>query len=274
MNPKSYAVLYVAPYVFNINMNILVYDYGTNEKPSNIQQKQFCSDNKGKSKIDINLIFRKSHYDIYYIKKFYEENKNNLNILLNTKENEIEKLKAKRKSEKEKEKRKESQVPKKSESEIKKNIPPAKENNFEEKNQKKENLNEETKHKLNEEKNQNLNVEKKKNLNEEKNNNLNKENKEIKNVINDNNKNDSSLCSECFVPYSTGENIFSLCDECLLINLKQKLSSAFYKFLKNKDNLYNSKTKLQKFLENKKYPLPFEENISLWEAIDISLSFL
>jgi len=38
-------------------MNILVYDYGTNEKPSNIQQKQFCSDNKGKSKIDINLIF-------------------------------------------------------------------------------------------------------------------------------------------------------------------------------------------------------------------------
>ena len=131
-------------------------------------------------------------------------------------------------------------------------------------------MNEETKHNLNKEKNQNLNVEKKKNLNEEKNNNLNKENKEIKNVINDNYKNDSSLCSECFVPYSNGENIFSLCDECLLINLKQKLSSAFYKFLKNKDNLYNSKTKLQKILENKKYQLPFEENISLWEAIDIS----
>ena len=271
MNPKSFAekiVLYVAPYVFNINMNVLVYDYGTNEKPSNIQQKEFCSDNKGKSKIDINLIFRKSHYDLYYIKKFYEENKENLNILLNPKENEIEKLKAKRKSEKENEKRKESQAPKKSENEIKKNIPP--ENNFEEKNQKKENLNEETKHNLNKEKNQNLNVEKKKNLNEEKKNNLNKENKENKNLINDNYKNDSSLCSECFLPYSSGENIFSLCDECLLINLKQKLSSAFYKFLKNKDNLYNSKTKLQKILENKKYPLPFEENISLWEAIDIS----
>ena len=112
MNPKTFAekiVLYVAPYVFDINMNVLVYDYGTNIIPSNIQQKVFSSDNNSKSKIDVNLLFRKSHYDIYYTKKYYEENKKYLNILLNKKENEIEKLKEKRKAERESEKIREKQ---------------------------------------------------------------------------------------------------------------------------------------------------------------------
>ena len=49
LNPKTFAekiVIYIAPYVFNINMNILMYDYGINGAQSVIQEKKFFSDNK------------------------------------------------------------------------------------------------------------------------------------------------------------------------------------------------------------------------------------
>ena len=242
MNPKTFAekiVLYVAPYVFDINMNVLVYDYGTNIIPSNIQQKVFSSDNNSKSKIDVNLVFRKSHYDIYYTKKYYEENKKYLNILLNKKENEIEKLKEKRKAERESEKIREKQNIIKKEN--KNNISSSNETNHEEK-LKKENFNKENM--------QNLN-------------------KDIKNSNNDNYKNDSAICSECLFPYSNEENIFGLCDDCLLNILKNTLTSSFYQFLKDKNNLYNSKKKLREFLMNRKSKLPFEENISIWKAFEL-----
>ena len=90
MNPKTFAekiVLYVTPFVFNINMNILIYDYGINGALSHIEEKKFSNEKESNSQIQINLLFRKLHYDIYYKKKFYEENKNYLNILINKKEN-------------------------------------------------------------------------------------------------------------------------------------------------------------------------------------------
>ena len=98
MVPKTFAekiVLYVVPYVFNINMNILIYDYGIGGEISNIHEKVFLNENNINSKTQINLLFRKSHYDVYYKKDFYEKYKQQLNIFINRKENEI-------KSEKEK----------------------------------------------------------------------------------------------------------------------------------------------------------------------------
>ena len=81
MKPASFAekiVIYISPFVFNCDINILIYDYGTN---SFIEEKKFISDKK--SIYQINLLFRKSHYDIYYKKKFYDKYSNYLDILNN-----------------------------------------------------------------------------------------------------------------------------------------------------------------------------------------------
>ena len=89
MQTKTFAekiVLYIAPFVFNTNMNILIYDFGINGASSSIQEKLFLSDNDTSSQIQINLIFRKSHYDIYYKINYYEEFKSYFNILKNIKE--------------------------------------------------------------------------------------------------------------------------------------------------------------------------------------------
>ena len=89
MNPKTFAekiVLYICPFVFNINMNILIYDFGINGAPSFIEEKKFFSEYKNNSLIQINLLFRKAHYDIYYKQKYFEEYKDFFNILKNTKE--------------------------------------------------------------------------------------------------------------------------------------------------------------------------------------------
>ena len=90
MKAKTFAekiVIYITPYVFNVNMNILIYDFGINGAESSIQEKKFLYDNNINSQIQINLIFRKAHYDIYYKQNYYEEFKNYFNILENIKEN-------------------------------------------------------------------------------------------------------------------------------------------------------------------------------------------
>ena len=48
MKAKTFAekiVIYITPYVFNVNMNILIYDFGINGAPSSIQEKKFLCDN-------------------------------------------------------------------------------------------------------------------------------------------------------------------------------------------------------------------------------------
>ena len=82
MKPKSFAekiVIYIAPFVFNADINVLIYDYGCN---SFIEEKNFVNE-KGKSEFQINLLFRKAHYDIYYKKDFYDKYKDKLDRLLN-----------------------------------------------------------------------------------------------------------------------------------------------------------------------------------------------
>ena len=89
MNPKTFAekiVLYISPFVFNIDMNILIYDFGINGAPSFIEEKKFLNEYKNNSQIQINLLFRKAHYDIYYKQKYFEEYKDYFNILKNIKE--------------------------------------------------------------------------------------------------------------------------------------------------------------------------------------------
>ena len=68
MQPKSFAekiVVYITPFVFNIDMNVIIYDYGTNGAESFIEQKPFSCEEGSKASIEINLLFRKAHYDIF-----------------------------------------------------------------------------------------------------------------------------------------------------------------------------------------------------------------
>ena len=56
-------VIYIAPFVFNCDINILLYYYGENFI---IEEKKYISDKK--SIYQIILLFHKSHYDAYYKK--------------------------------------------------------------------------------------------------------------------------------------------------------------------------------------------------------------
>jgi len=88
MNPKTFAekiVLYVAPFVFNIRMNILIYDFGIGGEKSIIQEKKFLNENGDKNNFqaEINLLFRKMHYDTYYKLDYYEDYQKYFDIFIN-----------------------------------------------------------------------------------------------------------------------------------------------------------------------------------------------
>ena len=261
MKPKTFAekiVLYVVPFVFNIDMKILLYDFGNQDKISRIEEKKFFNENKSKLKIEIDLLYRKSHYDIYYTKKSYEDNKKILNVFLNIKENEIEKMPEKQ-NKKKNEKTNDKLV-------IKQN------------NKKENGKNTILKPKQNEKPNETQNISSipekkfKESILDEDEEEINQEFKQDLNKFNkkDDKNNNSQLCLECRITKPDKDNIYGLCDDCLSDNLKNLLYSAFYDFLKKRDNLINSKEKFQEFLMKKKCKIAFEENISLLEAINNS----
>ena len=235
MTPKTFAekiILYVAPFVFNIKLNILIYDYGMNGTQSVVMEKKFADENINSSQIEINLLFRKSHYDIYYKKEFYKEHQKNLNNLINLKENSIP-----RNNNNINFYNFENQYQSRDRKEEEKN-------NMVEKNNRKENINEF------------------KSINKSINKSENNENKYPQD-----NMNNLPVCMECKNPYKNKENAFGLCDECLSNNFKTLLLSAFFEFLRNKSNMVNSKKKFKEFLLNKKCTISFYENISIFEAI-------
>ena len=243
MKPKTFAekiVLYVVPFVFNIDMKILLYDFGNQDKISRIEEKKFFNENKSKLKIEIDLLYRKSHYDIYYTKKSYEDNKKILNVFLNIKENEIEKMPEKQ-NKKKNEKTNDKLV-------IKQN------------NKKENGKNTILKPKQNEKPNETQNISSipekkfKESILDEDEEEINQEFKQDLNKFNkkDDKNNNSQLCLECRITKPDKDNIYGLCDDCL------------------SDNLINSKKKFQEFLMKKKCKIAFEENISLLEAINNS----
>ena len=247
MNPKTFAekiIIYVTPFVFNINMNILVYDYGIKEVLSSIQEKNFANEKKSNSQIQINLLFRKSHYDIYYKKNFYEEHQNNLNILINKKENDLPKNNIIYASSSFNEKQLKS----------KDNYQFRSQNNCQFNNKTNSNNN-----------SQYLNLNKFNN-NSKPNNPSDKYLQVHENFENYNQK-DISICSECFQPRSNNKNNFYLCDKCLSNYIMTELLSAYFEFLKSKDNLLNSEKKFKNLLIKKKCSINENDNISIFEAI-------
>ena len=250
MIAKSFAekiVVYIAPFVFNIDMNILLYDFGTNGAASTIQEKHFCCDEGNKSSIEINLLFRKAHYDIYYKKKYFEEYETMFNILKNTKED-IKVINKKREEIFKIENVKKSEV------------------------KKGENLIEED-HVLdliNDDENDNKDKNDNNNNNNNNYNNNNNNYSENNNNYNNNNNNEP-ICIQCKKPYKNKLNAFCLCDNCLLSNLKTALLSVYFEFIKNRDNLINSKEKLSSALQTSKCSISkVQKEMSILTAINNS----
>ena len=239
MTPKTFAekiILYVSPFVFNIKLNILIYDYGMNGAQSVVMEKKFVDENINSSQIEINLLFRKSHYDIYYKKVFYQEHQKNLNILINLKEN---------------------------------SIPRFNNNNyynFDYQYQSRDKK-EEEKNNMFERNNREQNINEFKSINKSINN-MNISENNVNKYPQDNiSKNNLPVCMECKKPYKNKENAFGLCDDCLSNNFKSLLLSAFLKKKKKRENMFNSQKKFKEFLLNKKITITFYENISIFEAI-------
>lgn len=83
MKPTTYAeklVIYITPFVFNCDLNIIMYEFG-----KNIEEKQFK--NEKESNFQINLLYHSSHYDIFYKKYYYEKYREQLDMLINIQEN-------------------------------------------------------------------------------------------------------------------------------------------------------------------------------------------
>ena len=253
MCPNTFAekiVLYIAPYVFNINMNVLMYDFGINGEKSVIQEKQFINENISNLQIQVNLLFRKSHYDIYYKLNFYEDYKENLNILINKGED-INNFDKEHKDD--------------NNNNIEKSQKDMKENNNSNNNFMNENN---LYNKMDYNKQENFkNEENKENVNDNNKDIVNKTNKNKENYNQLNNKNNLPICLECKKPYTHKENVFGLCNECLSNQLKSFLLIAYLAFVKDRTNLVNSLEKFRDFLKQKKYKISFQENVSLFEAI-------
>ena len=205
MKPKSFAekiVIYIAPFVFDCEINILIYDYGPK---SFIEEKLFFSEKRRETEID--LIFRKAHYDIYY-KKHYFEKYSELDTLPNIYEN-IEYLNHNKK-------------------EIEEKI------NFEKKTQIEKEAKEDEKYeKIFEEK---CNI-----------------------------KEDIPKCLQCKKDYNHKENVFCLCNDCLISELKTQILSFYIQYLE-KGN-YNGRADIYSLLKNKKCSISVQQDITLGEAI-------
>ena len=204
MKPKQFAekiVIYIAPFIFNCDINVLIYDFGTN---SCIQEKLFTREKK--SEYTINLLFRKAHYDIYYKKAFCDKYSDKLEILNNIYEN-ILYLNAKNPEE----------VLGKS---------------F---------------------------------------NNLNNQNTDNYELVlsgpDSNNDGGTPKCLECKKSFTQKENVFGLCNDCLLNILNTHILNCYFVYLQQNGNTRNSEEKLQSFFRNQKCTISVHHNISLMNAI-------
>ena len=309
MNPKEFAekiVLYVTPFVFNIRMNILHYKYDENGTKSIIEENKFLNEKKNEYNLqaEINLLYIKDiHYEIYYKYDYYQDNKICLDILLNKKEDMA--LLGDNNYQKKQEDIQINNI----KNEIKPDSDFSlfhEENKYideKDKNLNNININSNDKNIIFKEDNLLLN-ENNKNINniddnfnyqdnddelkeynkiiygDVKSNNNNNSNNEIADSINkennlyfykkNNNDNNNVKCLECKKPYLKKENIFDICEECFLRQIKPLIFFAFKDFLKDRTNLVDSEQKFKDLLSQKKCKIINQEDLSIYEAISKS----
>ena len=73
-------------------------------------------------------------------------------------------------------------------------------------------------------------------------------------------------CLECKNPLKE-DNVFGHCENCLLNQLNSFLIEAYLEFVKDGNNLVNSRDKFEELLKQKMCKISIQDNISLYEAI-------
>ena len=243
MKPKSFAekiVIYISPFVFNCILNILIYDSENNfieEKTIGVNNPEF----------QINLLYRKTHYDIYYEKQFYEKYSDKLNILMNYLEN-ILYLNSQTTEEFLIENNNNINIEKKEDIQNKENNIINKGNKEDIQNKENKNINKENKNKEYKDKNK-------------------KEEENYIGIYFEQDKYNSPLCLRCQNHNKYIENEFWVCNDCLLIILKEKLFLAYIEYIKRDQEYIRNKDNLQSFLQNKKCNIYVQDDVSLTIAI-------
>ena len=227
MKTKTFAeklVIYITPFVFNCRLNILMYDYGAN---SFVQEKTFIGEKDSEN--EINLLFRKAHYDVYYKKKYFEKFSEKLELLPNIAEN-ILFLNAKNPEE----------------TFNKRNI---------DNNQNNNNQN-----------NINQNGNNQNNNNQNDNNQNNDYEKIFEEQDKNNNKDNLPKCLQCKKTYTHKDNVFGLCNDCLLKELNSQILTIYFTFLQGGNN-GNGGEDFLSFIHKQKVSISFHKNIPLSQAL-------
>ena len=247
MNEKDESIdLFIVPYVFKCNLNILIYKYG-NEDSIFKEKPNKC----GKSTdLEINLLLKDDKYDIYYKKYYYEKNYRLMDILIydNKKESNIftnnindnNNEKSKSNNDRTFLRHNTYKIEGNYSSGININMKnPYKQNNLS------------ISASNNNQKRLSNATEKIKNLNY--------------NKINSSNNN-LPACLQCNNSYSHNENVFSLCKDCLKLILKDKILSAYLIFLQ-KGYTKDCEKKFNNYISTIKCSISNQHNIYLDTAI-------
>ena len=268
MKPKEYAekiVIYIAPFVFNCDINLLIYNYG---QKSFINEKKFSC--KKKIIYQLNLLYRIIHYDVYYKKDFYDKYSKYLDSLLNIYED-IHFL-SYNNSEEAKKKYFENILNKNNKDNLN-DINSLNKNNDENKN-KCDNSDEKNENKLNQNNNDNNNLNSNDNIkinnSKDVNDINNKKNKEIPYNNKEINKLDNNLytCMECKKSYNHKDNIFYLCNECLINILKSQILLEYLSYLEKYKKTYTNKFILNSYFSEKKITISYYKDIPILKAIN------
>lgn len=272
--------VYIAPYVLNCELNILFYNYG-NEENSIKELNYKC----GKyTEFEINLILRKNHYDIYYKEYFYQKFYREMDILIDNNENliffnslkqtqnEFEKSKSNNNSIKNSDN---ENHPKNSKITLKKlnsNIISNNKNTIINSSLPISNLNNSNIKEIFSK--NNINASKKK-FDRKKRGATMKgtnpltfnqfQNKPINSSNNIDNEN-MPKCIQCKKQYNHQENVFSLCKNCLFIELKNRILQAYLSYLE-RGYTKNCEKRLNNFISNIKCSISLQKNIYLNIAI-------
>ena len=216
--------IFISPYVFKCNLNILKY----NINPEDYIIKESVYKCGKYTDIEINLLLRENHYDIYYKIYFYEKYYRQLDILIDNKENLSvlnDEIKKERKN-------------------IKHNTNINNQNN----NSSLFSNNENKKRKSNY-------SDKVKDL------------KLFNQIINNSNKKkELSKCSKCKNTYEHKDNVFGYCNTCLKMELKDIILQGYFEYLQ-KGYTKNCQEQLNNFFSNIKCSISMHFNIYLKTAI-------
>jgi hypothetical protein len=246
-------VVYVSPYVFNFELNIIYYNY---LNPDNSVQELTYKCGKH-TEYEINLLLRENHYDIIYKKFFYEKYQVEMDILLDTDEklfllgDNQRNIKMHISTDYDKIKVFESKGLKKKNMDLQESdgsfFKPLKDSQISASNQGNRRGSE----------------------------NIFKEEKSLyinhiqKNYENNSNIENLPKCLKCKNPYNHRENIFYLCKNCLEKELKDKILQAYLTYLQYGDT-NNCEKKLKNFISKIKCNISMQDNIYLNTAIENS----